>query len=341
MSKIHQALNDYIKQALWATYKKKCFYCNEPLAYKNIHIDHVIPIASFRGREEEMRQNYLLNRDFNFNSLDNFVPSCPSCNYSKKREKELQKGIPIWLDFCKKNKSKILNDAKQIERTLCLDLPDQYREFFLTSTNFSFSILELTKIRKIDIPMYKHLIFNEDYGVFQLTSPIDSTIKQPIRTLAEYENYSNAGYYAYTTPDISNSSVCEACLVFFEMFSNALFIENRMPIEEYLMDLPASILIQNQEDEDTDNNDLIRDVYLNTPNVHIDLDRNAVELAFRNDLNQLEEVFWIKEVLQADFSGNDNREALLFIHYKSEGTLNFTYHVHVSLQGDKWIVIKA
>ena len=342
MPKIQHTLNDYIKQALWAVYKKRCFYCGEPLAYKNIQIDHVIPVASFMGHEEEIRQNYLLNLEFNFNSLDNFVPSCPSCNYSKKREKELQKGIPIWLDFCQTNKNKILKEAKKIERRLSFDLSDDTKEFFLSSPDFLKSNLQLDRVRKVDIPLYKNLIFS-DYGMLELVSGDDDNIKILIKTLNEYELYSRKGYYALTTSNIARSSVCESCLMFFDYLTNAVAVEMPIEFRAYFMDLPAMILRgqEDSEQEDIINDQTIKEFYEDNSQVQILFTDKEIELKLIENDSDRGIIFTISEVLQADFSGDGYREALLFIHYQSQGTLNFTYHCHVSQYKDTWRVLSA
>lgn len=58
----------------------KCYYCEKKVAYKNITMDHLVPIA--RGGRS---------------TKDNLVPSCKECNTQKKTL------LPIeWEDYLNK-----------------------------------------------------------------------------------------------------------------------------------------------------------------------------------------------------------------------------------------------
>lgn len=58
----------------------KCYYCDKKVAYKNITMDHLVPIA--RGGRS---------------TKDNLVPSCKECNTQKKTL------LPIeWEDYLNK-----------------------------------------------------------------------------------------------------------------------------------------------------------------------------------------------------------------------------------------------
>jgi hypothetical protein len=244
---------------------------------------------------------------------------------------------------CEEKKDKILLEAKKIEKKLFIDLPENYKEFFVTSPDFLNSALSIERIRKKDIELYKNLIFSEE-RTFELTSPIDENIKQRIHTIAEYEKYTKIGYFGYRTKDIAWSSFCYSCIAFFEIFKDALYIEDKVPFHKYFLDLPHSILrgIEADEiDEDVETDFTIREFIENNTNIEIKSTNRDVMITMHNRDVASQSYFYLKEVLQADFSGEGNNESILFIHHKSEGSFNFTYYAHVALLKHVWVIISA
>ena len=235
-------LDEYLKQALWEAHGRKCFYCREPLAYKNIHIDHVIPQKSFKTAASVIIAKYRLRTSFGFNSIENFAPACQACNTSRKRHKELEAAIPLWLDELGGKIPEIKQNAVRLQHELSLDLPNEYQDFFVSSSDFLLSKLPLEKIRKKDIPLYKQLSFNPNYFPLSLVYPGNDDNIVRINNLQEYEDFSKKGYYALTTPEIGLASKCQACLDLFVKFENAVSLVKHVKLSEYYRKLPVQIL---------------------------------------------------------------------------------------------------
>jgi hypothetical protein len=69
---------------VWKAWNGRCFWCREPVPYKDCNIDHVIPLAAVvDGQAYEVRANYGLAPDFDFDSFGNWVPAHLGCNSSK------------------------------------------------------------------------------------------------------------------------------------------------------------------------------------------------------------------------------------------------------------------
>lgn len=305
-----------------------------------MHVDHVIPGKVFSDNESVVRLKYSLAPTFDFNSLDNFVPSCQSCNSSRKNQHEIENGIPLWLMQCRDKKTQIIKLAGKIKKSLTLDLPDQYRPYFLSSPDFLLSGVSVQAIRKDDIPIYKAMAFHPDYWPLELTSPTNDDEKVSINNLTQYEEWSSKGYFGLTTPDISMSSFCEACLSFFSYFSNALYIEEKIPLSSYWAQLPASILHTIGPDEDSVFHKFktIQDFIDANPNIKVEKRSEDIALIVHFEEYNEREIYYIKEIIQCSSAGDDEREAIIFIHYKSAGTLNFTYSVLAAKTGDIWKV---
>lgn len=74
-----KAINKNKRQLIFEKYNGKCAYCGINLDYNNFNADHIIPIQ--RGVKGKERLNSTLN--LGTNSLENYNPSCVSCNSSK------------------------------------------------------------------------------------------------------------------------------------------------------------------------------------------------------------------------------------------------------------------
>lgn len=73
------------RYALWKVYNAICFWCGEPIRYKDVTIDHVIPEKFVDNQNEFMRIKtmYSLTQDFQINDYCNWVPCHGTCNSSK------------------------------------------------------------------------------------------------------------------------------------------------------------------------------------------------------------------------------------------------------------------
>jgi 5-methylcytosine-specific restriction endonuclease McrA len=60
-------------------YKGKCAYCGIDMLYEQMQVDHIVPL--FRGYSKDLLSTY--NRQKGKNNIDNYNPSCKSCNSSK------------------------------------------------------------------------------------------------------------------------------------------------------------------------------------------------------------------------------------------------------------------
>lgn len=57
---------------VYGKFNYRCAYCGTELKYKNMCIDHFIPIF-----------NYMPGSNFDVNHIDNLMPSCSQCNHYK------------------------------------------------------------------------------------------------------------------------------------------------------------------------------------------------------------------------------------------------------------------
>ena len=71
-----------VRWALYETYNHKCFYCDKPIEWNCLEIDHIIP-ETYEKHLDTIIDMYGLEKDFNINSLQNLAPAHSSCNRRK------------------------------------------------------------------------------------------------------------------------------------------------------------------------------------------------------------------------------------------------------------------
>lgn len=77
--------DSYVRKALYEAYRHKCAYCGDLVQPKNMHVDHILATNPSLKRDADFDTYYseLLERGFNPDSLENYLPTCASCNLSK------------------------------------------------------------------------------------------------------------------------------------------------------------------------------------------------------------------------------------------------------------------
>lgn len=77
--------NNDERYSVWKILGPNCQWCKEPVMYKDCHIDHIVPESLLEDPSglKAVLEKYGLNKDFNINGFENWIPSHPSCNQSK------------------------------------------------------------------------------------------------------------------------------------------------------------------------------------------------------------------------------------------------------------------
>jgi 5-methylcytosine-specific restriction endonuclease McrA len=80
-----QRFSDIHRRALWEAHRRRCLYCGEPLLFKELIIDHVIPekTAKDADRLDNLRVSHGLGADFDIAGDENLAPTCHACNTDK------------------------------------------------------------------------------------------------------------------------------------------------------------------------------------------------------------------------------------------------------------------
>lgn len=79
-------MNKRIRELVYSKYGGHCAYCGREIAYKDMQVDHIIPIWRGTNREAENRYRQhlgLQQREYGNDDLSNLTPACRRCNFRK------------------------------------------------------------------------------------------------------------------------------------------------------------------------------------------------------------------------------------------------------------------
>ncbi len=103
--------------AICTAHAKRCAYCEEPLPYADLEIDHIIP-QSLRKKPQEL-QNLLvlfsLPANFDLDSLDNLLPAHRRCNLRKKASVFSQSNARFFLEIAQEKLGTVRSLIPQLE----------------------------------------------------------------------------------------------------------------------------------------------------------------------------------------------------------------------------------
>lgn len=77
--------SDAERFGVWSAYDGACFWCDEPVRFKDVTIDHILPESLHKDPEKlsEILHEYGLSAQFNLNDFQNWVPAHGKCNQTK------------------------------------------------------------------------------------------------------------------------------------------------------------------------------------------------------------------------------------------------------------------
>jgi hypothetical protein len=67
---------------VWKAWSGRCFWCREPVYFKDCHIDHLLPLSA-AGELADLITRYSLPSNFELDDYENWIPAHASCNQRK------------------------------------------------------------------------------------------------------------------------------------------------------------------------------------------------------------------------------------------------------------------
>lgn len=144
---------------LWKSYNYKCFWCGEPLDYKQTTIDHLFPekLLSEPDELERIKRAYSLPSNFKINDFCNWVPAHNICN-AKKSIKLIKKSPMFLLSIEEVQKKAIVvkRAFNSLDKQISKDKVIARLLIDLEKGNISYddlmNLLEATSIYYLDMP---------------------------------------------------------------------------------------------------------------------------------------------------------------------------------------------
>lgn len=111
-------IDNITRSAIWTSYNHICFYCNRPLDWDEMHIDHLIPEFFDRDKEAftKVKEDYGLIEDFDLNNLYNLVPAHGKCNLRKSNELFVKTTTLFYLGLTNRSIPKIQKEIEKLGR---------------------------------------------------------------------------------------------------------------------------------------------------------------------------------------------------------------------------------
>lgn len=225
------------RSALWTSYNNICFYCNRPIDWDDLHIDHIIP-ESLNTKPEKLNQiirEYELAVDFDVNALYNLVPTHGKCNQRKSDELFVKQTTLFYLCLTnktiprieteilklknRKNKGQIISKLQSALATNLIN-PNELETILIKAKQDNWSNLKIKLPHGVEFidEAYDLFYINSDcsklydkkllvggvYDYLELSNDNDKKIR--ISTLREWKEMTNKGYYPLTNADIKMSS---------------------------------------------------------------------------------------------------------------------------------------
>lgn len=105
------------RSALWSSYNNICFYCNRPLEWDDLNIDHIVPELYSKDINafEKVKAEYELDKNFDLNALYNLVPTHSKCNLRKSRELFIKQTTLYYLGLTNKALTKIQKEIEKLK----------------------------------------------------------------------------------------------------------------------------------------------------------------------------------------------------------------------------------
>jgi predicted RNA-binding Zn-ribbon protein involved in translation (DUF1610 family) len=98
--------------ALWKGNDRRCFYCTEPILFKDLEIDHIIPEGIAEEEYVELQSRITLPAGFKLNGFENLVPAHHDCNNRKAGRLSQDKTILFYLEQWASKQDKVLREIE-------------------------------------------------------------------------------------------------------------------------------------------------------------------------------------------------------------------------------------
>lgn len=344
------------REAIWLAHEKKCAYTRTPLDVSNFHIDHILPESLVNNPDElaGIKAQLGLPHEFDIFGYCNLLPCLPGPNLQKGSVVLELAPTQFFLGIAASKRAKVIENLERIEKrrtrgkalillqqclergdldvsevaTILEEHMDEPAEIFTLLEGMKFAdATEVRTIAKTDIEILRDLPIrlgqNDHINGVTLTNDTDAQVH--VRTCREYNEASEAGYFAYSTFDIKMATFFEhQCGLLTALEAAATpevsFIDNpRVGVVDLEL-LPFSLFPAfGEESLDKDRSATYQSKVSDGTLVVKRLRQNLLQVVVPGGMGHQ-----LLEVARADFNGDGIEDMLLFEYcWATEGTLGF------------------
>ena len=101
--------------ALWRANSKRCLYCGEEIALRDLEVDHVIPESTALHALQYLKEKLGLDAAFALDSTRNLVPTHHDCNRKKRATQFTESSLRFYLELWNEKQDAILRERKKFE----------------------------------------------------------------------------------------------------------------------------------------------------------------------------------------------------------------------------------
>jgi hypothetical protein len=104
--------------AIWRAWDKKCVYTGEPIAFRDLEIDHIIPEEMLHRPDEiqALRRRLNLANDFDLNSFANWVPTLHHANRQKAARQFTDAAVLYYLELARAKYPGVRREHDRLQR---------------------------------------------------------------------------------------------------------------------------------------------------------------------------------------------------------------------------------
>jgi hypothetical protein len=248
----NKTFDNITRSALWTAYNNICFYCNRPLDWGDLNIDHIIPenLLNDEKKYNQIKSDFELDENFEINDLINLVPSHSKCNQRKSDELFPKSTTLFYLGLTLKSKTKIETEIEKLKRRknkgqIISKLQSALSTNLITQKELKGILIDAESnnwnTARIKLPIGIEFI-DEAYDMFYLNTDCSTLVdkklliggecnqlelvngnneKLKISTLREWKDAKKAGFKPSTNYDIKISSNFTFLEDFFEVLEKA------------------------------------------------------------------------------------------------------------------------
>ena len=248
-----RSISASLRVGLWEGHGKRCTYCGEPLSFRELEIDHIIPqhLTRYPKQLVELLKTLGLPPDFDVHGRLNLLPAHARCNSRKSGLVFQTQNIRFDMELAAKAAPRVLQEEERYlqrirgdrilaalqlalesgdltrEQVASLVSPTKSGEAFeiLKSIEFSSRLLSGLLERTDVEPLLDEPLLPRRSGLEELKMMRGAAETRSVRTCREWANAVNDGFHTATTYDIKEEAFFKRAYSLIRAFSKASVAE--------------------------------------------------------------------------------------------------------------------